>query len=101
MRNPGDVEYRMVEYPTGFYKGFVKRGTTIKHGKGVEIKTGDGGWLFEGWFENGFRDGPGRYYWANGDMRVGEWKDLEHGKAKKYYKDGTVEDETWENGVKK
>ncbi len=80
----------------------MKRGTTINQGKGVEIKTGDDGFLIEGWYENGKFDGPGRYYSTDGNMYEGGWKEcVRHGKGKLYYKDGRVVDETWENGVKK
>ncbi len=91
----------MVENSDWCYKGFVKRGTTILNGKGICIKT-KVGHLIEGWFENDKVDGPARYYWATGDMYEGPYKDdKRHGKAKFYKKDGTVVDETWENGVEK
>ena len=70
-----DSEYQEIKYSNGFYKGFTKRGTKLRNGKGVMVRTGDNPMMFEGWWKHGKRDGFGRHYWAKGDVYDGEWKD--------------------------
>jgi hypothetical protein len=53
---------------------------------------------FEGVVKNG-KQGWGRYYYADGKIYEGEWKDdLKYGRGKMSYANGDVYDGMWLNG---
>ncbi|MEW6077584.1 MAG: AHH domain-containing protein [Thermodesulfobacteriota bacterium] len=49
--------------------------------------------------EEGQKSGPGKYYYANGDLYVGAWaSDTPDGLGKLIFKDGTTLEGVWKNG---
>ena len=52
-------------------------------------------------FQNGLKQGSGTLYFANGDKRVGVWKeDKLNGQAMYYYGVGRIDEEIWEEDNK-
>ena len=52
-------------------------------------------------FQNNRKNGNGILYFANGDKRVGVWKDDKlHGQATYYYSGGRIDEEVWEEDNK-
>ncbi|OFX84321.1 MAG: hypothetical protein A2W99_00960 [Bacteroidetes bacterium GWF2_33_16] len=58
----------LLESISGSYNGDCKNG--LAHGKGIA----QGIDKYEGKFKEGFPNGNGKYFWANGDYYEGNWK---------------------------
>ena len=95
-----------------FYHGEFKKGTQIRHGRGLFVwddgefylgywvndkREGIGknryknGNIYEGSYKKGKKDGDGIYKWKNGDKYTGKWKnDMKEGKGIYEYSNGDV-----------
>lgn len=89
LKNINAGEYREINYNNGDqYKGEVKEGTNIKHGKGIYIWARGVG-QYEGDWVNDSKTGYGVFTWKNGDRYAGEWMNNNmHGRGVYTYADG-------------
>ncbi len=86
----GQLEWKLVEYPNGDrYQGQCKKGTQVKHGKGIKIF--ECGRCYEGNWKKGARHGQGRDILSDGDYYDGDFKNG------KYHGKGVL---TFGNGIK-
>ena len=101
------------------YFGEFKKGTYIRHGKGLFIwkdgetylgywandkREGDGtntyanGNTYQGNYKNGKKEGFGEYRWKNGDFYSGYWKnDMKEGKGIYKFANGDIYDGMFKN----
>lgn len=94
------------------YIGQVRKGTSIKEGRGVNISSE--GNLYEGFWKHGKQYGKGRMIYASNALYQGDWKNSQHqglgiyidcesgGKRKSEYKKGRAHGEgieQWPDGT--
>jgi hypothetical protein len=83
----------------GVYKGEVKKGTKIKHGRGTYIIPST--CTYEGQWQNDKKHGQGLQTWYKGSRYFGGWQnDRRHGQGTYVWEDGSKYKGDWLNGKK-